>query len=1240
MHLTHRPISLGAFVATLLILLAIPILAPPPATAETTANAAGRYDTLVLRDLGGKQAALVQLLAEDGAFTERELWRSKKGAFDTRKATFVAGDVNGDGIADGIALYDLGGGRSRLLVYRSDGFSARQVTAWTSKRGAFAKAKAKLAVSDLDRDGRDDLLALYDRGRSGVALYRFLSTASTFKQSLAFSARSGLVWSKTQLAAGDVTGDGRGDGLVLYAGSAAKAQLLVFSGTGAKLAKKTFWSGSYAAGSARLAAGDVDSDGDGDAVCLFKQPGGKGRLDVFLSSSTALAGPRVWYEPGATPVPTASRFCVGDVTGDGRADALTAAAAGTRTQVTMWASSGSAFVPSVWLTGPWPFEKVSLGVAPSAGIIVSDKAEPLNSASMRYLREVEADGTLAFAGKTGQLARLQAGDVLLAPAGPAFPAGLCRTVVSVGDHGGEVVVETAQAELCDVIDQGEVAFHMHLTADDLPDDGIRAPGVRIVRDAAPSMSFLEALGDDDDSDGITFTLTAPISDWAEAEGSITLDPDAHCDWSFGWGGLEWAYYTQVLNTTTDVTVSMTKNTSGTKDILLYSRTLTPITIMVGVVPVVILPEFEVKVGVEGNIVAGVTAGMALTTETWATVSWDDGWGLDCGSTYEATPSPPRLSSQLTVAGFASAGLDFEVYGVAGPTVELKPYVELAADTEADPWWTLSAGIKGEIGLEVEVFDHGVFSKTYPFDMFGPWVIDQAGSSTSGGESSEYETPSVSGKITDATSGAPVKSAWVEIGREGSASHRTSSAADGAYVFSGLSPGTYAVTAGKNGYADNERAVVVAEGSVTTGQNVSLTRYELQGITGHVYTDAGHYPIFSAHVKLYDADDDSPYSGPIQSDWTYADGAYSFTGIEPGNYRIEAAINSYHTESVAVSLAGGQLRENVDLFLVQFLAQGVFGRVVDNLTGDPIEGARVMAVEGDETGGMVEDVVVTGEDGSFFLDALEGFGLKVGTHGLIVSKGGYLEQGRTVAVTRGHITDVGKIRLKEVGGLSMRSQIASCIRWPEGLPSITGRGTYEFWFRPFALIGTEWGNQIAQVSWDYPDWLGGGLHRLPGMVIAANDVPVGGSGEYATVLFFHIVESVWAGDPNEPGTHHTIHGTTPLVSGRWYHVAAQYGPSGMRLFVNGHLEASNDYAGAPEPFDGAAGGQFTLGEYYCEGQGRPHTAGGDYKALVVRDSDYYDGDFTPDEDPIGSDALVYDLLHGMTNGENLGFVPTP
>ncbi len=254
----------------------------------------------------------------------------------------------------------------------------------------------------------------------------------------------------------------------------------------------------------------------------------------------------------------------------------------------------------------------------------------------------------------------------------------------------------------------------------------------------------------------------------------------------------------------------------------------------------------------------------------------------------------------------------------------------------------------------------------------------------------------------------------------------------------------------------------------------------------------------------------------------------------------------------------------------------------------------------------------------------------------------MELRRDFQITRGAITQLGDIRLKPLGGHSMRSAVAGSIRWSEGAPTVTGRGTYEFWFRPLSLFGTEWGNQIAQVAWDYPNWQGGGTTRLPAMVIAANEVPVGG-GNYAPVFVFHIWENQADDDPSEPGTPHTLTGTTPLVLGRWYHVAAQYGPTGMKLFVNGHLEASNDYTGAPEPFDGAAGGSawFSLGEYYLEGQGRPHTAGGDYRGLRVTEWDEHDEDFVPYDEPTGgSYTTVYDLLDGMTNGENEGFVPTP
>ena len=140
---------------------------------------------------------------------------------------------------------------------------------------------------------------------------------------------------------------------------------------------------------------------------------------------------------------------------------------------------------------------------------------------------------------TGQLARLAPGDVVLSGVTAELPEGICRKVTSVADVGGRVVVDTAPAALADVIDQGEVAFSLHVTADDLTDEGIMAPGVRIEREQPAPGTLPPALGGAN-GEGLHFTLTSTILGFAEGEGDIWLDPNAYCDWDIGWSGLNWA----------------------------------------------------------------------------------------------------------------------------------------------------------------------------------------------------------------------------------------------------------------------------------------------------------------------------------------------------------------------------------------------------------------------------------------------------------------------------------------------------------------------------------------------------------------------------------------------------------------------------------------------------------------------------------------------------------------------------
>ncbi len=359
---------------------------------------------------------------------------------------------------------------------------------------------------------------------------------------------------------------------------------------------------------------------------------------------------------------------------------------------------------------------------------------------------------------------------------------------------GKVMVATAQATLSDVIDQGEVALSLQVTGDDLSEEGVVMPGARLVKHAPRDV--LSGPGRGGYTEGFGFDISTTLFDIAEVEGSVWLNPDAYVDWDIGWGGLDSMSYTQVLTTTTDLSVSLKKALSSEKKQTLYKKTLTVITIMVGPVPVIVTPEFEVYVGVDGEVTAGVTAGMSLTTQATVGIEYtdDDGWSSHTGFTYDATPQPPQLFADAELRGFAGAGLSFEVYSVAGPEAKVEPYVKLAADASptADPWWTLSAGVDAEIGFKVEAFDITIAEKTYTLHLF-EYVLDRAGSASSGGGSSHYQAPSVRGKVLNDAGSAPLRGATAEL-RSGAAQPGGSlvasahSAADGTYVFSGISAG--------------------------------------------------------------------------------------------------------------------------------------------------------------------------------------------------------------------------------------------------------------------------------------------------------------------------------------------------------------------------------------------------------------------------------------------------------------------
>ena len=99
------------------------------------------------------------------------------GAYDATngvKSRFVAGDFNGDGKCDLSAMYQYGSGKVNWFVYTSTSSTFNGSASWNEwPAGHYAaeKINGRIAVSDLNKDGKDDIAVMYDYSNDNASIF-------------------------------------------------------------------------------------------------------------------------------------------------------------------------------------------------------------------------------------------------------------------------------------------------------------------------------------------------------------------------------------------------------------------------------------------------------------------------------------------------------------------------------------------------------------------------------------------------------------------------------------------------------------------------------------------------------------------------------------------------------------------------------------------------------------------------------------------------------------------------------------------------------------------------------------------------------------------------------------------------------------------------------------------------------------------------------------------------------------
>jgi hypothetical protein len=131
-----------------------------------------------VRDEGNCQVGLRTYRSTGSAFADgMPRWDSGPGAYCADRSTPVAGDVDGDGQDDIVALYDHGGSDTAMVAFTAAGGFAPQQ--WWRRTGEFDAAKAVISTGDFDIDGKADLAVVYsDAGQT--QLWTLGSTGTAF----------------------------------------------------------------------------------------------------------------------------------------------------------------------------------------------------------------------------------------------------------------------------------------------------------------------------------------------------------------------------------------------------------------------------------------------------------------------------------------------------------------------------------------------------------------------------------------------------------------------------------------------------------------------------------------------------------------------------------------------------------------------------------------------------------------------------------------------------------------------------------------------------------------------------------------------------------------------------------------------------------------------------------------------------------------------------------------------------
>ncbi|KML32346.1 carboxypeptidase regulatory-like domain-containing protein [Rossellomorea marisflavi] len=321
-------------------------------------------------------------------------------------------------------------------------------------------------------------------------------------------------------------------------------------------------------------------------------------------------------------------------------------------------------------------------------------------------------------------------------------------------------------------------------------------------------------------------------------------------------------------------------------------------------------------------------------------------GQTIQATNVLTPNPVAVTATVLIVGSSTP--------IVGSQVEVKTsnnIVIATGTTDASGEVTFTALPAGTLFFTADAVGFGTDSKTVfagPGDVLTVelFLRDDPGQ--------------VVGIVTNLATGAPIANAAISLTDVTGVNVSTAiSDSSGSYTFSGVTPGTYLVTANATNFGPEISGVTVAPNVVS---NISFALQPNPGIIqGTVRDSVTNLPISNATITVRQFSGDGPV---VTTTLTDANGFFQTTQLSPRTYVIVSGKEGYGTASVSADVNSNQVT-TVELFLTPNPG-AVQGTIINGTTLQPVGDTLVRVINNQ---GTIIAVISTDSNGFYYAGGL-------------------------------------------------------------------------------------------------------------------------------------------------------------------------------------------------------------------------------------------------------------------------------